>query len=126
VKLILAITAGGAIGAVGRHLMSAQVMKLAGSGFPWGTVSVNVLGSFIMGVLVEMMALRWNVGNEMRAFLTVGILGAFTTFSTFSLDFATLLERGAGLAALGYAALSVVLAVLGLFAGLAITRAFIS
>lgn len=125
-KLILAITAGGAIGAVGRHLMSAQVMKLAGSGFPWGTVSVNVLGSFIMGVLVEMMALRWNVGNEMRAFLTVGILGAFTTFSTFSLDFATLLERGAGLAALGYAALSVVLAVLGLFAGLAITRAFIS
>jgi len=126
VKLILAIAAGGAIGAVGRHLVSAQVMKMVGSGFPWGTVSVNVLGSFIMGVLVEMMALRWNVGNEMRAFLTVGILGAFTTFSTFSLDFATLLERGAGLAALGYAALSVVLAVLGLFAGLAITRAFIS
>lgn len=125
-KLILAIAAGGAIGAVGRHLVSAQVMKMVGSGFPWGTVSVNVLGSFIMGVLVEMMALRWNVGNEMRAFLTVGILGAFTTFSTFSLDFATLLERGAGLAALGYAALSVVLAVLGLFAGLAITRAFIS
>jgi CrcB protein len=126
VKLILAIAAGGAIGAVGRHLMSAQVMKLVGSGFPWGTVSVNVLGSFIMGVLVEMMALRWNVGNEMRAFLTVGILGAFTTFSTFSLDFAVLLERGAGLVALGYAALSVVLAVLGLFAGLAITRAVIT
>lgn len=125
-KLILAIAAGGAIGAVGRHLMSAQVMKLVGSGFPWGTVSVNVLGSFIMGVLVEMMALRWNVGNEMRAFLTVGILGAFTTFSTFSLDFAVLLERGAGLVALGYAALSVVLAVLGLFAGLAITRAVIT
>jgi len=126
VKLLLAIAAGGAIGAVGRHYVSAQVMKLAGSGFPWGTVSVNVLGSFIMGVLVETMALRWNVGTEMRAFMTVGILGAFTTFSTFSLDFATLVGRGAEFAALGYAALSVVLAVLGLFAGLAITRFLIS
>ena len=125
-KLLLAIAAGGAIGAVGRHYVSAQVMKLAGSGFPWGTVSVNVLGSFIMGVLVETMALRWNVGTEMRAFMTVGILGAFTTFSTFSLDFATLVGRGAEFAALGYAALSVVLAVLGLFAGLAITRFLIS
>ncbi len=125
-KLILAIAAGGAIGAVGRHYVSAQVMKVLGSGFPWGTVSVNVLGSFAMGVLIELMALRWNVGNELRAFMTVGFLGAFTTFSTFSLDFATLLERGEGYAALGYAALSVVLAVLGLFGGLAMTRMFLT
>lgn len=125
-KLILAIAAGGALGAVGRHYVSSQMMKLLGSGFPWGTLSVNVLGSFIMGVLIETMALRWSVGIEMRAFLTVGVLGAFTTFSTFSLDFATLLERGAGYAALGYAALSVVLAIVGLFGGLAITRLILS
>jgi len=126
VKLILAIAAGGALGAVGRHYVSAHVMKLAGAGFPWGTVSVNVMGSFIMGVLIEIMALRWNVGLELRAFLTVGVLGAFTTFSTFSLDFATLLERGAGYAALGYAALSVVAAILALFGGLAVTRMVLS
>lgn len=125
-KLILAIAAGGALGAVGRHYVSAHVMKLAGAGFPWGTVSVNVMGSFIMGVLIEIMALRWNVGLELRAFLTVGVLGAFTTFSTFSLDFATLLERGAGYAALGYAALSVVAAILALFGGLAVTRMVLS
>jgi CrcB protein len=122
VKLILAIAAGGAIGAVGRHYVSATVMRLVDGGFPWGTVTVNVLGSFIMGALIEVMALRWNVGNELRAFMTVGFLGAFTTFSTFSLDFATLFERGAGTAALAYAAVSVILSVAALFGGLAVMR----
>jgi fluoride exporter len=126
VKLILAIAAGGALGAVGRHYVSASVMRLVGAGFPWGTLTVNVLGSFLMGVLIELMAQRLNVGLEMRAFLTVGFLGAFTTFSTFSLDFATLFERGAGMAALGYAALSVVLAITALFAGLAVMRFLLS
>lgn len=79
-----------------------------------------------MGVLIELMAQRLNVGIELRAFLTVGFLGAFTTFSTFSLDFATLFERGAGVAALGYAALSVVLAIGALFAGLAVMRFLLS
>ncbi|MBT3700272.1 MAG: fluoride efflux transporter CrcB [Alphaproteobacteria bacterium] len=121
-KLVLAIAAGGALGAVARHQVSATVMRLAGAGFPWGTVAVNVLGSFLMGALIELMALRLNVGLEMRAFLTVGFLGAFTTFSTFSLDFVTLFERDAGVAAIGYAALSVILAIGALFAGLAVTR----
>ena len=121
-KLILAIAAGGALGAVARHQVSATVMRLTGAGFPWGTVAVNVVGSFLMGVLIELMAQRLNVGMELRAFLTVGFLGAFTTFSTFSLDFATLFERGAGMAALGYAGISVVLAIVALFAGLAVMR----
>ena len=121
-KLILAIAAGGALGAVARHQVSANVMRLTGAGFPWGTVAVNVVGSFLMGVLIELMAQRLNVGMELRAFLTVGFLGAFTTFSTFSLDFATLFERGAGMAALGYAGISVVLAIVALFAGLAVMR----
>lgn len=125
-KLILAIAAGGALGAVGRHYVSAQAMKLLGGGFPWGTVSVNVIGSFVLGVLIESMALRWSVGLELRAFLTVGVLGAFTTFSTFTLDFATLVERGGGYAALGYAAISVVAAILALFGGLAVARLVLS
>ncbi len=124
--MLLAIAAGGAIGALGRHFVSAYVMRLAGAGFPWGTVSVNVIGSFVMGALIEVMALRWNVSNEMRAFMTVGCLGAFTTFSTFSLDFATLFERGAGVAAVGYVAVSVVASILALFGGLALMRVVLS
>jgi len=122
VKLIVAIALGGAIGAVGRHAVAGQVMKLTGGGFPWGTVTVNILGSFAMGALIEVMALKWSVGQELRAFLTVGILGAFTTFSTFSLDVALLTERGALPGAIGYVVVSVLFSILALFAGLYVFR----
>jgi fluoride exporter len=125
-KLVLAIAAGGALGAVARHYVSLAVMRMAGSGFPWSTIVVNLLGSFFMGILIELLAQRLNVGVEMRAFLTVGILGAFTTFSAFSLDFVTLFERGAQFSAVSYAALSVVLAIGALFAGLAVMRFVLS
>ncbi len=121
-KLILAIAVGGAIGAVGRHVVAGQVLKLAGSGFPWGTIVVNVVGSFIMGALIETMALKWSVGLELRAFLTVGVIGAFTTFSTFSLDVALLTERGALFGALGYVLISVIASIGALFAGLWLFR----
>ncbi|MDP6709499.1 MAG: fluoride efflux transporter CrcB [Alphaproteobacteria bacterium] len=121
-KLLVAIALGGAIGAVGRHAVAGQVMKLTGGGFPWGTVTVNVLGSFVMGALIELMALKWSVGQELRVFLTVGILGAFTTFSTFSLDVALLTERGALPGAIGYVLISVLLSIGALFAGLYVFR----
>lgn len=122
-KLLLAIAAGGAIGAVARHLVNVQALALFGAGFPLGTLTVNVVGSFLMGVFVETSALVWSPGLTLRAMLTVGILGAFTTFSTFSLDVAVLYERGQlGLAA-AYIVGSVVLSVGGLFAGLALVRA---
>ncbi len=121
-KLIVAIALGGAIGAVGRHAVAGQVMKLVGGGFPWGTVVVNVLGSFVMGSLIEVMALKWSMGQELRGFLTVGMLGAFTTFSTFSLDVALLTERGAIPGAIGYVLVSVLLSIGGLFAGLYLFR----
>ncbi len=124
-KLILAIAVGGAIGAVARHLVNVQAAALMGFGFPWGTLTVNILGSFLMGVLVETSALVWSPGSAVRAMLAVGILGAFTTFSTFSLDTIVLYERGQmGLAA-GYVIASVVLSIGGLFAGLAVVRAVI-
>jgi CrcB protein len=119
---LLAVAAGGVTGAVARYLVYLAVGHLLGMGFPYATLIVNVVGSFAMGVLVETMALVWNASIEMRLFLTTGILGAFTTFSAFSLDFALLYERRAfGLCAL-YTIASVVLSVGALFAGLYLVR----
>jgi CrcB protein len=122
-KLIVAIAAGGAMGAVSRHYVGVFALKWLGAGFPFGTLTVNIVGSFLMGMLITLMALKWNVGNELRAFLTVGLLGGFTTFSAFSLDFATLVERGESLIAAGYVAASVVLALAGIFVGMHLVRA---
>ena len=119
---MLAIAAGGALGSVARYLFAGQVTRLLGSQFPWGILVVNVVGSFAMGVLVEVMALRWDVSPETRAFLVVGVLGGFTTFSSFSLDAALLMERGDWTPALGYVLGSVVLSICGLFAGLWLMR----
>ncbi len=121
-NLLLAIAAGGAIGALGRHFVSSQLTHWLGGGFPWGILICNVVGSFAMGCLVEVMALKWSVGVEFRAFMTVGILGAFTTFSTFSLDTVLLLERGAYVSAMVYVVTSVALSVGGLVAGMALFR----
>ena len=97
-------------------------MHLTGGGFPWGILTANVLGSFLMGLLVEVSALVWQPGAALRAFLAVGLLGAFTTFSTFALDVALLYERGALALAGLYVALSVLLSVGGLFFGLWLVR----
>ncbi|NKB49548.1 MAG: fluoride efflux transporter CrcB [Alphaproteobacteria bacterium] len=121
-KLVLAIALGGAIGAVGRYYVSVAMTLVMGHGFPWGTLVVNVAGSFLMGVLIETMALVWSPSMEMRALLTVGVLGAFTTFSTFSLDVATLYERGTPVILAVYVAASVALSILALFAGLRLMR----
>lgn len=121
-KLVLAIAAGGAIGAVGRHYVGVYALKWLGTAFPYGTLVVNVVGSFLMGVLVASMTVKWNVGNELRAFLTVGLLGGFTTFSAFSSDFATLIERGETVLAAGYVTVSVALALAGMFAGMSLMR----
>jgi len=121
--VVLWVAAGGAIGAAARYGVNVWSGRLLGDAFPWHTVIVNVLGCFIMGLLVEAMALRLNVGNDMRAFLTTGILGGFTTFSAFSLDFALLVERKAFVPAGAYAAGSVLLSLAAVFAGLAVVRA---
>ena len=117
-KMILAIAAGGALGAVARHYFAATVMKAADTGFPWGILAANVVGSILLGIIVQVFMTLTTPQPELRAFLVVGLLGAFTTFSTFSLDVVLLIERGEiGLAGL-YIMASVVLAVGGLFVGM--------
>ena len=124
-KMVLMAAMGGAVGASARYLVGVGALRLIGTGFPWGTLIVNIVGSFIMGFMIETFALRYSVSNELRTFLATGVLGGFTTFSAFSLDFVVLMERKAqGLAAL-YLGASVGLSILALFAGLYIARAII-
>ena len=119
---LLAVAAGGVTGAVARYLVYVAVGHLLGSGFPYATLIVNIVGSLAMGVLVELMALVWSTSTEMRLFLTTGILGAFTTFSSFSLDFAVLYERRAFALCALYTVASFTLSVGALFAGLYMIR----
>ncbi len=92
VTQLIAIAAGGAAGALLRFWVSTGVYGWLGRGFPWGTLVVNVLGSLVMGVLYVMFMERMNVTPELRAGLLIGLLGAFTTFSTFSLETLSLIE----------------------------------
>jgi CrcB protein len=123
---IFAIGLGGALGAIARYLLAGQITQLAGSGFPWGIMTINVVGCFVMGVIAELGALSWNLSPEMRAFLTTGVLGGFTTFSAFALDTAVLTERGDFADGLAYVAGSVGGSIFALFAGLALGRAMAS
>ncbi|HEY5084464.1 MAG TPA: fluoride efflux transporter CrcB [Rhizomicrobium sp.] len=120
--VIAAVAAGGAIGSAARYLIAGWVQSAAWEGFPYGIFAVNISGGLIMGILTELMALKWSVSLETRAFLTTGILGGYTTFSTFSLDSALLIERGAYTSATIYIAGSAILSVVALFAGLWLIR----
>lgn len=120
--LLLAVAAGGAAGSVARFTVTSLLGRLLGTGFPWGTVAVNIAGSLIMGVLTGLAAQRWSLGLEARALIFTGLLGGFTTFSTFSLDIVTLIERGTWVTAALYGTTSVVLGVLGLILGLSLAR----
>ncbi len=123
--MVLWVAFGGAIGAAARYLVGVQAVRLFGLDFPWGTMIVNVVGSFAMGMVISLFALKLQASQEVRAFLTTGVLGGFTTFSAFSLDFAVLAERKALAAAGFYVIGSVGLSLMALFAGLWIVRAAI-
>lgn len=121
-QMILAVGAGGFLGAVARYLLVSRIGHVLGpngvAGLPVGILAVNILGSLLMGMLVSVLALAWSPPAALRALLSVGVLGAFTTFSTFSLEAVTLIERGAWSQAAVYVLGSVLLSVLGLLAGL--------
>lgn len=121
-QLLLAIAAGGAIGSVGRFLVSGAVGHALGTAWPWGTLAVNAIGGFVIGLLAGLMAVRWSVTPELRGFLITGILGGFTTFSAFSLEVITMMERHAWAPALAYIIASVVLSLTAAFGGLVVAR----
>lgn len=121
---LLSVALGGALGASGRYLTNVGVMRLIGPGFPWGTVLANILGSFLMGVLVVTLAHKG--GMRFAPFLMTGVLGGYTTFSAFSLDAITLVERGAMVQAGAYILGSVILALLALVAGMAAARGYLA
>jgi CrcB protein len=121
----LLVFIGGGIGAAARHGVNLAAARIGGIGFPWGTLTVNIVGSLAMGLLAAFFAFKagaaWAQGT--RLFLTTGILGGFTTFSAFSLDTAVMIERGQWGPAALYAAISVLGSVLALFVGLWLFRA---
>ncbi len=120
---IAAVAAGGALGASARYLAGAAAMRLMGPGFPWGTLFVNVAGSFAMGLLaVALMEKLPGAFPRWAPFLMTGALGGFTTFSAFSLEVALMLERGEALKAGAYVAASVALSVGALFVGFLAAR----
>ncbi len=121
---ISSIAAGGALGAVMRYGVNVLSFHTLGHNFPYGTLIVNILGSFLMGILIATFAHFWQPSKHVHFFLITGFLGAFTTFSTFSLDVSALFERGAYLATGGYMAASIILSITALFAGLALIRTF--
>ena len=121
----LIVFIGGGIGAALRHGVNVLAAGLLGTAFPYGTLFINVSGSLVMGVIAQYFALKAGMPQSWRLFLATGVLGGFTTFSAFSLEAALLYERGQIAAAAIYVVASVVLAIGGLFAGLAIVRALV-
>ncbi len=121
-KTILAIALGGALGSVLRYGVNVGAVKALGLNFPWGTLIVNVAGSFMIGLMAAVFAGHWQPSPEIRLFLVTGFLGGFTTFSAFSLDFATLWQAGDFPQALGYALVSVILSIGALFFALYLVR----
>ncbi|MCW8923714.1 MAG: fluoride efflux transporter CrcB [Gammaproteobacteria bacterium] len=121
-KTLLFIACGGAVGAVMRYGASLGVYSLLGRGFPYGTLFVNVTGSLLMGVLSIVMLERFNVGPEWRAAILVGLLGSFTTFSTFSMETLNLLEQGDVMRAMANIAFSVIVCLAAVWVGVSIGR----
>ena len=118
----LLVALGSALGGACRHAVNVGSARLLGTGWPYGTFTVNVVGSFAMGLIAGYLALRGQASQAWLLFLTTGILGGFTTFSAFSLDVALLFERGRLDLAVLYVVTSLALSVGGLFLGLAIVR----
>ncbi|MCH8858203.1 MAG: fluoride efflux transporter CrcB [Proteobacteria bacterium] len=123
-NFVLAIAVGGGLGALGRHFLSTAVAGFIGGAFPWGILAVNVLGGLLIGLFVELDALRLSLTPELRTLLITGFLGGFTTFSAFSLDAVLLIERGDWTGAALYIGGSVILSIAALFIGLWLVRVF--
>ena len=118
----LLVFIGGGLGSTLRHVVNIVCQRLLGTNFPYHTFIINITGSTIMGLIAGYLAFKGDAAQSWRLFLMTGVLGGYTTFSAFSLDAAVLYERGEVGLALLYVLGSVVLSILGLFAGLALVR----
>ena len=121
-KYFIAVVIGGALGAVARYLMMIGVGHWFGHGFPFATVLINVIGAFLLGSFVQISALFWSPSPELRIFITVGVLGSFTTFSTLALDVYMLWGRGEVIEATGYVAVSIIFGIAAFFTGVSVFR----
>lgn len=119
----LLVAVGGAIGSLLRYYVGQWALRLMGPAFPWGTLAVNVVGCFVIGVFAELIARKFNASVELRLLLITGFLGGFTTFSAFSLDAISLFERGEAIAGGVYIVASVGLSMAAVITGLAVMRA---
>ena len=117
---------GGGLGAVLRHVVNRASVAYLGSGLPYGTMFVNIMGGLLMGALTQLLLARPGVNQEFRLFLATGVLGGFTTFSAFSLEAATMWQRGAYQTLGAYIVGSVLLSIGAVFAGMAFARTFSS
>jgi CrcB protein len=129
-RLLLLACVGGALGSGARYLTYVGVGRWVGIASPYAaafaTLLVNVVGSFLMGLVIELVALRYNGSLEVRTLLATGFLGGFTTFSAFSMDFAHLMQRGETAYAIAYVLASVIVSLLAIFAGLVAVRALLT
>ena len=121
-KYFIAVVVGGALGAAARYLIMIGIGHWFGHGFPFATVVINIIGAFLLGSFVQISALFWSPSPELRIFITVGILGSFTTFSALALDFYILWGRGEVIEATGYIAVSVIFGIVAFFAGIFVFR----
>ncbi len=124
-SIYLAIAAGGAVGAISRYWMTGSVGQMLGYSFPFGTLSVNVLGSFLMGLFAILLTEKIPLDDSVRLGLITGMLGAFTTFSAFAMDTLGLMESGAMVKTLVYVMASVLVCIIAAWAGVFIAKQII-
>lgn len=122
---ILLVAAGGAVGSVCRYLVGVGALRLLGPSFPWGTLTVNVVGCFGIGVLAELIVARFGGSADLRLLLITGFLGGFTTFSAFALDAVSLFERGAAFSSFVYLASSIVVSIAATAVGMLLMRSML-
>ena len=122
--LIISIFAGGGLGALLRYGVISNIIKILPSTFPYGTLTVNILGALLIGIVYSLLSQKISISENLKLFITVGFLGGFTTFSTFNLDFFQLIESSKIAAAMIYALGTFITTIIGFYAGYSVIRLF--